>query len=158
MARGWLLVLMAVAAPVFGADFRGTVTHVTDGDTVWVRREADGGSVEIRLLDLDAPEGCQSFGAESRKALAGRVLRQPVRVRTRGTDDYGRALARVEHRGEDVGAWMVRNGNAWSMSFRGKAGPYARLEEQAQRAHRGLWSLPGAMDPRSFRKRNGQCR
>jgi micrococcal nuclease len=157
MARAWLLLLLALAAPALAEDFRGTVTHVTDGDTVWVRRASGGGSVEIRLLDLDAPEGCQRFGAESRKALADRVLRQPVRVRTRGTDDYGRALARVEHRGEDVGAWMVRTGHAWSMSFRGKAGAYARLEEQAQRAHRGLWSLPGAMDPRSFRKRHGRC-
>jgi micrococcal nuclease len=151
-----VLALMA-AVPVQAATYRGTVTHVTDGDTVWVRPATGGAPVEIRLLDLDAPEGCQSFGAESKRALRARLLQQPVRVRTGGTDDYGRQLARIEHRGEDVGRWMVSEGNAWSNTFRGKQGPYARQEAQARAGRRGLWALPGALDPRSFRKRFGRC-
>ena len=157
MRRLALLALLALCAPAWAGDFRGIVTHVTDGDTLWVRRASGGAAVEIRLLDLDAPEGCQLHGADAKKALSDRVLRQPVRVRTRGRDDYGRELGRVDHRGEDIGAWMVRSGHAWSMSYRGRAGPYARLEARAQREARGLWSLPGAMDPRSFRKRFGGC-
>ncbi len=52
---------------------------------------------------------------------------------------------------------MVREGYAWSTTFRGKAGPYARQEAQARAARRGLWAMPGALDPRSFRKRFGRC-
>lgn len=158
MTKRWLLALVLLAAPhLNAATYRGTVSHVTDGDTLWVRPDDGGPPVEIRLLDLDAPEGCQSFGADARKALRERVLNQPVRVRTRGLDDYQRQLAKVEHRREDIGAWMVRHGYAWSTTFRGQAGPYARIEEKARAERQGLWALPGPLDPRSFRKRFGRC-
>jgi micrococcal nuclease len=156
--KGCLLALVLLAATqLHAATFRGTVSHVTDGDTLWVRPSDGGAPVEIRLLDLDAPEGCQLFGAEAKKALRERVLNQPVRVRTRGLDDYQRQLAKVEHRREDIGAWMVRHGYAWSTTFRGKPGPYARIEEKARAERQGLWALPGALEPRGFRKRFGRC-
>jgi endonuclease YncB( thermonuclease family) len=148
---------LLLASAVHAADFRATVTHVTDGDTVWVRPAAGGAPIELRLLDLDAPEGCQAFGPESRDALRSRVHGQPVQVRTRGTDDYGRHLARVEHRGEDVGRWMVRNGHAWSMRFHGRSGPYGPVEAQARHGRKGLWAQAGALEPRAFRKRFGSC-
>jgi micrococcal nuclease len=156
--KGYLLALVLLAATqLHAATFRGTVSHVTDGDTLWVRPSDGGAPVEIRLLDLDAPEGCQLFGAEAKKALRERVLNQPVRVRTRGLDDYQRQLAKVEHRREDIGTWMVRRGYAWSTTFRGKPGPYARIEEKARAERQGLWALPGALEPRGFRKRFGRC-
>ena len=154
-----LLALAVLASPALQAAqvFRGTVTHVTDGDTLWVRPAQGGAPIEIRLLDMDAPEGCQLHGPDARAALRARVLNQPVRVRPRGRDDYQRQLARVELRGEDIGGWMVRQGHAWSMTYRGKPGPYAGFEAQARTAQRGLWALQGAQDPRSFRKRFGRC-
>jgi endonuclease YncB( thermonuclease family) len=139
------------------ASYRGTVTHVTDGDTVWVRPASGRAPIEIRLLDLDAPEGCQAYGAQAGAALRTRLLRQKVQVRSQGKDDYQRQLARIEHRGEDVGGWMVREGHAWAMRFRGKAGAYAPLELQARRERKGLWAQPGAVEPRSFRQRFGRC-
>ncbi|MEJ8840399.1 thermonuclease family protein [Ramlibacter sp. AN1133] len=156
-----LVLLLATALYAGGAlagpGFHGVVTHVTDGDTLWVRPREGGEAVQVRLLHLDAPEGCQSFGPQAKQALRERVLHRPVRVRPEGVDDYGRQLARVRHGREDVGAWLVRNGYAWSMTFRGKRGPYAPLEEQARGERRGLWALPGALDPRSFRQRFGRC-
>ena len=153
-----LLLAAALCAPALAAQgFRGEVTHVTDGDTVWVRPQGGGPPVSIRLLHLDAPETCQRFGPESGQALRERLLHRTVRVRAQGVDDYGRQLARVQQGHEDVGAWLVRNGYAWSITFRGKAGPYARLEAQARSEQRGLWAEPGALDPRSFRKRFGRC-
>jgi micrococcal nuclease len=156
--RSWLLLLACCGAAAVEAEvFRGTVTHVTDGDTLWVRPAAGGPPVEIRLLDLDAPEGCQPFGTQSKQALAGRVLHEKVRVHTRGRDDYDRALARVEYRRQDVGGWMVRHGYAWSTTFRDKPGPYAKQEQQARAERAGLWATPGALEPRRFRKRFGRC-
>lgn len=157
MKRRLACLLLALAAPLHAASFRGTVSHVSDGDTLWVRPAAGGAPVELRLLDIDAPEGCQAFGPESGEALRRRVLRQRVQVSTRGSDDYGRQLAQVAHRGEDVGAWMVRQGYAWSYRFNGRQGPYAALEVQARSEHRGLWARPGAVEPRSFRQRFGRC-
>ncbi|HET8744222.1 MAG TPA: thermonuclease family protein [Ramlibacter sp.] len=157
-AAALLLAALLFAVPAqAGPSFRGEVTHVTDGDTLWVRPQQGGAPVQIRLLDLDAPEGCQAHGPRAKQALRERVLHQRVQVRPQGLDDYGRQLARVRHRREDVGAWLVREGHAWSMTFRGKPGPYAPLEAQARRERRGLWARPGALDPRSFRQRHGRC-
>jgi endonuclease YncB( thermonuclease family) len=156
--RSWLAVLLLALAPTLhAAVFRGTVTHVTDGDTLWVRPASGAALVEIRLLDIDAPESCQAWGAEAKAALRERVLHRAVRVRTRGVDKYHRRLARIELRGEDMGAWLVRDGHAWSSRFHGKAGRYAALEEQARRERRGLWAQSGAVEPRSFRQRHGRC-
>jgi endonuclease YncB( thermonuclease family) len=156
--RLWVLAFALLAAHgLHAATFHGMVTHVTDGDTLWVRPAGGGAPLELRLVDIDAPEGCQAHGAEARQALRERLLREPVRVRTQGTDSFQRQLARVEHRRQDVGAWMVRNGHAWSSTFRGKAGPHARLQAKAREERKGLWARPGALEPRSFRKRFGRC-
>jgi endonuclease YncB( thermonuclease family) len=156
--RRWLAwVALAFAPALHAATFRASVTHVTDGDTLWVRPDGGGRTIELRLLDVDAPESCQAFGPQATQALRERVLHASVQVRTRGTDTYGRQLAQLEHRHEDVGRWLVANGYAWSMRFHGRPGPYGVLEEQARRARRGLWATPGALEPRAFRQRFGSC-
>jgi endonuclease YncB( thermonuclease family) len=152
-----LIAAAALAGAAQAATFRGTVTHVTDGDTLWVRPVGQRDTVEIRLADIDAPEGCQAFGPQAKKALAARLLKQPVVVRTRGLDDYQRTLAQVRHRNQDIGAWLVREGHAWSSTFGGRKGRYARMEEQARRAGAGLWSRPHAVEPRTFRRSHGRC-
>ena len=37
----------------------GVVTHVSDGDTVWVQPLQGGEAYKVRLLGIDAPEICQ---------------------------------------------------------------------------------------------------
>jgi micrococcal nuclease len=138
--------------------FEGVVTRVADGDSLWVRPANGGAPVELRLQGIDAPEGCQPHGGEARAALARRVLHQTVWMQTRAHDDYQRSVARLRHHGEDVGGWLVREGHAWSMHSRRSAGPYAELEAQARLARRGLWSDPGAIEPRQFRRQHGRCR
>jgi endonuclease YncB( thermonuclease family) len=156
--KRWLAAsLLLAASALHAATWHGTVTHVSDGDTLWVRPAGGGAPIPIRLLDVDAPETCQPFGPQARDALRSRVLGERVRVRSRGDDQYGRKLAHIEHRREDVGRWLVRQGYAWSMRFHRRSGPYAALEVQARREHQGLWSHPGAMEPRSFRQRHGHC-
>jgi endonuclease YncB( thermonuclease family) len=150
------LVLLLVTA-VHAATLHGKVSHVTDGDTLWVRPAHGGRPVAVRLLDVDAPEACQPFGPEAKQALRSRVQGAAVVVRTRGVDDYGRQLARVEHRGHDLGRWLVRGGYAWSMRFHGRSGPYAHEEALARREHKGLWADAQAVEPRTFRKRHGRC-
>jgi endonuclease YncB( thermonuclease family) len=102
---GAALLLGACGPQVQAANWTGVVTHVTDGDTFWVRPD-DGQSPprKVRLEGIDAPEICQPHGDDAAQALARRVLRQPVHLATRATDDYHRTLARVTVKGEDVGA------------------------------------------------------
>jgi endonuclease YncB( thermonuclease family) len=137
--------------------YEARVTRVSDGDTVWVQPLTGGRYRKLRLDGLDAPEICQSGGLESRDALARRVLRQRVTVTERRRDDYGRGLARLQHAGDDVGAWMVASGQAWSYRWRRSLGPY-QVQEALARTHRmGLFSQANAELPRSFRQRHGPC-
>ncbi len=134
----------------------GRVTHVTDGDTLWVQPTRGGRPRQIRLDGIDAPEICQAYGAAARDRLTQQVMGRPVRVVPRRHDDYGRLLARVDLQGQDMGRWMVLNGHAWSHRYRRLPGLYATQEARARGRHLGLWQLP-AERPRQFRQRHGPC-
>ncbi len=133
----------------------GVVTHVTDGDTLWVRPQGHA-PVKVRVQGIDAPERCQAWGPQAREALAARVLHRQVQVRTRAKDDYHRTIGTVELDGQDVAAWLVREGHAWSQRYRRSLGPYAAEEAEARQLHRGLFAA-AAIEPRDFRKAHGPC-
>ena len=137
----------------------GKVSHVTDGDSLWVRPAQGGKARRIRLVGIDAPEICQAHGLAAREALRRQALGQQVRVQGRGRDDYDRPLRRIGTAGvPDLGAWMVAQGHAWSYRQRGRAGPYDAEEAMARAAQRGLWAQAGAIEPRIFRRVHGSCR
>ncbi|MES3002108.1 MAG: thermonuclease family protein [Pseudomonadota bacterium] len=157
-----LIVLIALfpSFSAFAANSRmltGVVTHVTDGDTLWVRSRGSDPGVQVRLQGLDAPEVCQAFGAQARDALAAHVLHKPVTVSIKARDVYRRSVGRVSLNGEDLGAWLVLNGYAWSTHYQRRAAPYARQEAAALGARRGLWASASPVEPRIFRKRHGSC-
>lgn len=135
----------------------GRVEYVVDGDTVHVRSSSGGELYKIRLLGIDAPEICQSWGQQARRALDERLAGRQVTVRSADKDDYQRLLATVWLDGQDVGAWMVTQGHAWSYRWRDQAGPYVRQESDARRQSLGLFSDAGAQTPHSFRRRHGSC-
>jgi len=158
----WLVLAIAACAATAQA-FTGVVTHVSDGDTLWVRPDGSADArqrkpVKIRLQGIDAPERCQAWGLQSKAALESRVLHQRVRVQSDARDDYGRTLGnlRLLH-GEDVSAWLVLQGHAWSYRHHRSLGPYGEQERQARAARRGLFAEGNALEPRLFRKRHGPC-
>jgi len=154
---------LALAAWAVHADtLTAVVTYVTDGDTLWVQLPGESRAVKLRFQGIDAPELCQDGGAASKAALAAKVLHRTVQLSTnQRRDDYGRLLARVSvgtgAKAQDVGAWMVQQGQAWSYRYRRSLGPYASQEQAAQAAKRGLWAMPAPIEPRVFRKRHGSC-
>ncbi len=133
------------------------VSHVSDGDTLWVRPARGGAPVQLRLQGIDAPELCQAWGAQAQAALSRKALHQPVTVQVGGRDSYGRALADVGLQGDDLAAWMVGQGHAWSYRWRSDAGPHVAAQSLARQARRGLWREHGAIEPRLFRRRHGAC-
>ena len=150
--------LLALPMWAQARSFQGVVTHVTDGDSLWVRPASGGAPRQIRVQGIDAPEICQAFGVPARDALAAHVLHRRVAVNSRAQDSYQRALGRVSLNGQDLGAWMVGRGYAWSHRFRRHGGPYAAQEAQARKARLGLWAHGPAIEPREFRKRHGSCK
>jgi micrococcal nuclease len=144
------------------ATWSGTVTHVTDGDTLWVRPVSGGKPVRIRIDGVDAPEICQPHGIVAKKALTARLARQTVTVQSSSRDSFGRLLARVtvvpKVKGSaDVGEWLVREGHAWSYRYRRDSGPYAKQQAMARAARKGLFATARPEEPREFRKRYGAC-
>lgn len=152
-----LLFALAAACGAQARTLNGVVSHVTDGDSVWVRPPGGGSALQVRLQGIDAPEICQAFGKQARDALAAHLLRRQVRVNIRARDVYQRSVGRISFQGKDVGAWLVGNGYAWSTRYQKRAGAYAREEEQARAARLGLWAAPNPLEPRVFRKGHGSC-
>lgn len=150
-----LLLVLPLAAQA--ARYEAEVVHVTDGDTVVVRRARGGAQVSLRIEGIDAPEICQAGGPASRDALSRLVLHRRVEVSTKGRDVYQRTLARLRVGSRDVGGAMVSEGQAWSYRFRGRHGPYHEAQAQARWDRRGLWAQGRPEEPRLFRKRHGSC-
>ena len=155
--------LVLVVALTFWATaaqaFAGVVNHITDGDTIWVQPEGTQRKpVKVRLQGIDAPERCQAGGAQATAALKSRLLHQRVEVETVAKDTYHRTLGHVRLKGEDIAAWMVSQGQAWSAHGRvGNLGPYGAQERQARAARRGIFAGDRAIEPRVFRKMHGPC-
>ena len=132
------------------ADVTGVVTRVSDGDTIWVT-DASRLRHKVRLLDIDAPESTQPFGAESTAYLKSLVGGRTVRVAGGGRDMYGRVLGVVWLDGEDVNLKMVREGMAWVYRHSANA-QYAAAQEGARAARRGLWRAAAPTEPYEWRK------
>ena len=75
-----------------------------------------------------------------------------------GTDNYGRELAVVYWRGQDLGRWLVEQGLAWSYAVGSQSAPYATEQSQAREQKRGLFAQPGPEPPWRFRRRHGSCK
>jgi micrococcal nuclease len=162
LAASMVFAASAAEKSTSNAPWSGTVTHVTDGDTLWIRPASGGKPVRVRIDGVDAPEICQTYGVAAKKALAARLDKQTVTVQSSSRDSFGRLLARVaitaKVRGSaDIGEWLVREGHAWSYRYRRDNGPYAKQQAAARAARKGLFATARPEEPRDFRKRHGAC-
>lgn len=160
--RHFLCLLFFVSASVQCATpWHGTVTYVTDGDTLWIQpsnqAQNDRSARKIRIEGIDAPELCQRYGKQSKNALKQLLFQKNVTIHTRRVDDYGRDVAKITLETRDIGTWMVSQGHAWSYHYRHSAGPYAVQERDAQSAKRGLFAASSPTEPRVFRREHGSC-
>ena len=157
IAITWLVLVSFQAPAATRHTQSGVVSHVVDGDTVWVKTSASQQPLKLRIQGIDAPEICQAGGVQAQNALKAHVLGQSVTVTSAAHDDYGRTVGMLHVQGEDVGRWLVVNGHAWVYSFRHKKTPYSDEFAQARAAGRGLFSDVAAEEPRAFRKAHGSC-
>ena len=151
------IALLCLVAGARAESWQATVTHVTDGDTLWVRHDEHSKPVKVRLDHMDAPEICQAGGRAARDMLRARVAGHEVRVTVSRRDDYGRWIANVSHDGTDIAGWMVARGQAWSYRYGREGGPLLKLQLRAQAARVGLFADAAAEAPHVFRKVHGPC-
>jgi micrococcal nuclease len=152
----WSLGVCLAASPAAGA-VDGTVTRVSDGDSLWLEPAQGGAPLELRLVDIDAPEICQVWGPEAKQALQELVLKKTVSVRITGRDTHGRTLGTVYLDTLNVNKSLVQEGHAWSNRYKFDRGPYVADERMAKALNRGFNSVGGAVMPRHFRRDHGPC-
>jgi micrococcal nuclease len=108
----------AAMKPVASAQGDCRIFRVVDGDTVSMVCPEDG-MLSARLLGFDTPEKyapkcLAEFVAAEKASWALRTLIQKanrLKLTQEGTDQYGRALVRLELDGVDVARLMIRDGH-----------------------------------------------
>lgn len=140
-----LLSLFIVAALATACDAASPTVQgrasVIDGDTL------DLHGRRVRLWGVDAPEsrqfcetdaGAERCGQIAANRLDAYLANRPIDCFEQDVDRYGRMVARCEVDGEDLGAWLVREGLA--LRYERYAGlAYLMEEVAARRARRGVW-------------------
>jgi endonuclease YncB( thermonuclease family) len=143
-----MLAVAAVAAEP--ATLTGKVVSVNDGDTLRVL-DAAGTQHKVRLQGIDSPETRQAFGTKARNRLAALAKGKTVTIHSRGQDRYGRVLASVDIKGDDLGHRLVADGLAWHYARYSKDAGLAAAERDARAAHRGLWADKAPVPPWEWR-------
>lgn len=157
-----LLLLLAGLAPAGAAPraqpapLQGVVTQVSDGDTLRFT-PAGQAPIVVRLANIDAPEICQAWGAEARRALTDLALNKPATLRPTGRDSHGRTVGVLMVEGLDVAQNLVEGGHAWSLRGRNDVGPLVKQERMAKALNRGLHEGGAAVKPADFRRTHGPC-
>jgi endonuclease YncB( thermonuclease family) len=159
------LVAFALAAGLYFSGTTGLKSRISEGEPgiAGLARVVDGdtivvGETRIRLEGIDAPEAGQTCGrsvvgwwacgTEATAALARLVEGKSIRCEPQGLDKYGRTLAVCFVGGEDVNAWMVRQGLAWA--FVRYSQRYVQQEAEARARRVGVWQGQ-AMPPWDYR-------
>jgi len=141
------LTLIFCALSAFG--YPAKVVSIIDGDTVHVL--ANNQDIKVRLFGIDAPERKQPYSAQSKAALAEKILGQTVEVTTHGTDRYRRTIADLYIGKRCINEEMVSEGWAWDFK-RYSNGRFAGAEQKARKEKAGLWADPAPVAPWEFRK------
>ncbi len=124
------------------------VTSVVDGDTI--HATVDGEDESVRYIGIDTPEvdpgiGVECFGHEASRRNKQLVGGERVRLAfgAEERDRYGRLLAYIYVGDELINAKLVAGGYARTLEIEPNtemAPLFARLEQRAASAGRGIWS------------------
>ena len=124
--------------------------RVIDGDTI--RAEAKGKEIKIRLVEIDAPEMNQPFGAQSKNFLNRLLYEKDVTLIAQGEDRYGRVLGNLFSNELNVNMLMVKFGFAWVYEKYAKDSSLYKYQDQAKAENLGLWRAKDPIAPWVWRK------
>ncbi len=130
---------------------RGVVDRVVDGDTISVELDGSEDVESVRYIGIDTPETVkpgtpvECYGKQASELNVELVAGQAVELEfdRERRDRYGRLLAYVFVGETLVNAELLREGAARTLEIEpntSRAEQFARLEQEAGDAGRGLWS------------------
>ena len=135
----------------------GTVTKVSDGDTIQITTPEQT-KLRVRLYGIDAPEmpktnpppgyvrvHGESFGKDCRKALEAKIMGKKIRMDIMDIDKSRQTFGIIWLGNRNINLEMIREGYAKAYDEYLKE-PYRsefRLaQKEARSSRRGLWNLP----------------
>jgi endonuclease YncB( thermonuclease family) len=137
-----VIACFVLASPLAAAGDLSGYARAADGDTIEINAQ------RIRLEGIDAPETDQvcldakeqrwTCGITARDKLSSHIAGRIVSCAARGEDRYGRVLATCSVDGEDLNAFMVREGLA--LDYAKYSREYIREEDTAREQGRGMWA------------------
>jgi endonuclease YncB( thermonuclease family) len=141
--------------------FKGTVIRVLDGDTLTVRMDKIGNTVEVSLAEIDAPE--MSQGADRPMQPYGDLalanLRKYVGINEEVTAEcsnknvHGRSVCRlVTSKGIDLSLAMVSTGYAQVYRRYARDGALLIAEQKAKAEAIGIWAGMYPLAPETWRR------
>ncbi len=154
-----LLLVLAHPAHAVIRTVTGTVTKVSDGDTIQVVTPEQT-KLKIRLYGIDAAEmpgtGTQRYAPDARKALENKIKGRQVKFDIIDIDKYRRLVSIVWLDDRNINLEMIQEGHAEAFVEYLKP-PYRdeflEAEREAKSVKLGIWALPDYERPRDFRKR-----
>lgn len=132
------------------------VVAVADGDTLTARCGVPGAyeQVKVRIAAIDAPEKAQPFGQRSKQYLSDLCFREAAAIKPSSRDRYGRTVADVQCKGQDVGKTQVAAGMAWVFDRYAEGYEHLyQLQDRAKGARAGLWIDATPMPPWAWRQK-----
>ena len=149
--------LTVIPTQIYAETFVGSVTRVSDGDTVMLRID-DSTELKIRLSGIDAPELDQAFGKESKNRLTELVDGRTMKAQCSKRDRYRRWLCKLVLNSDDINLSLVKDGFAWWYRYYRKdqtledQQSYRIAEAIAKANELGLWEDSSPIPPWDFRR------
>jgi endonuclease YncB( thermonuclease family) len=134
-------------SPAVPAELSGRAVEVGSGDSLVV--EYGGRRVDVRLADINAPQGSDYYAPAAKTLLANIVLDQPVRVAVAGVAADGTVFGYLTFGELDVNLEMVKRGAAWPCWDFAQRTDFLHWEYEARRWRRGLWVATWEIDARA---------
>lgn len=137
------------------SNFTGICFKITDGDSIEVI-DTEGATFKVHFKHIDCPEPFepeQPFAREATTFTRNFCLNQTLQFEADGEalDRYGRLLFVVKKGEENLNLALVQAGLAWHYKAYSSDETYARAENEAREAKRGLWADPNPIAPWDWR-------
>lgn len=151
----------AHAKPLSPFEIKGVAVAIPDGDTIAVRLDSTGETVQVRFADIDAPEvdhgqarPGQPFGIASRDFLRSKLtIYEEVLAKCYELDAHGRSVCRVyTSKGIDLSLAMVSAGYAYAYRRYLRDQVLLDVEALARKQRVGLWFDAAPIAPETWRK------
>ena len=113
------------------------IIRVIDGDTYEVL--LNGKKQPIRLMNVDAPELKQAFGAAVKDSLSHLLKNKTVEISALKLDLYGRLLVQINIQGKALDSLLVAKGWAWCYEKYNTNETLPPLQIMAISKGKGLW-------------------